>query len=59
MCTVSDCSDGDVRLTGGNSSSGTVELCQDNSYGSVCDHGWDIINAGVVCGQLGFSFSSK
>ncbi len=55
----SDCTNGEVRLMEGNSSSGRVEICYDNSYGSVCDNQWDIINAGVVCRQLGFSFSSK
>ena len=56
---MSVCSNGDVRLTGGNSSSGRVEICYDNTYSSVCDTDWDIINAGVVCRQLGFRFSSK
>ena len=53
------CTNGDVRLMNGSSSSGRVEICYNNSYGSVCDNQWDIINAGVVCKQLGFSFSSN
>lgn len=53
------CSDGDVQLTNGTDRTGRVEICSNNSYGSVCDTGWGIINAGVVCRQLGFRFSSK
>ena len=43
----------------GTDRTGRVEVCYSNSYGSVCDNGWDIINAGVVCRQLGFKFSSE
>lgn len=53
------CSDGNVHLVNGTNRSGGVEVCYNNSYGSVCDTDWDIINAGVVCRQLGFTFSSK
>jgi len=42
-----------------NGSSGRVEVCYNDSYGSVCDNGWGIINAGVVCRKLGFPFSSE
>lgn len=57
ICIV--CCDGDVRLRNGTDSSGRVEVCYNNSYGSVCDSGWGIISAGVVCRQLGYSFSSE
>ena len=53
------CSNGNVRLMNGTASSGRVEVCYNNSYGSVCDDQWGVINAGVVCRQLGYSFSSK
>lgn len=49
------CENGDVRLMNGSQSSvgsGRVEVCINNSYGSVCDDRWDERDARVVCMQL-------
>ena len=54
-----DCRDGDILLYDGstlspNHSNGTVLVCLDNVYGTVCDDFWDPLEATVVCTQLGF-----
>lgn len=45
-----------MRLVGGASAyEGRVEVCKDNSYGTVCDDfTWGDAEARIVCGQLGF-----
>ena len=50
----SDCTDGDIRLTGGIESEGRVEICYHNQWGTICDYNWNIFDAQVVCHQLGY-----
>ena len=50
------CNDGDIRLQGGsNALEGRVEICNSQTWGTVCDDLWDSIDAGVACVQLGYS----
>ena len=44
-----------MRLFGGElESEGTIEICQNERWGTVCDDFWDSVDAGVVCRQLGY-----
>ena len=54
-----ECRDGDILLYNGTTlstehSNGTVLVCYDNEYGTVCDDFWDTLDAMVVCTHLGF-----
>ena len=48
--------EGAIRLiNGSNATEGTVEVCNGTRYGTVCDDHWDVVDARVVCRQLGYS----
>ena len=52
---VQACYDGDVRLIGGATSrEGIVEICNGGAWGTVCENGWHVNDAKVVCRHLGY-----
>ena len=54
--TYTGCPEGDIRLLNGRTSQeGRIEICKNNTWGTVCDSGWHYSDAQVVCRQLGFS----
>ena len=43
-------------LAGGQyESEGTIQICIDDVWGTVCDDLWDQTDAGVVCNVLGYT----
>ena len=54
------CIDGSVRITGTNLDYiGSVQVCINSTWGTICEEEWDDADASVVCNQLGFSSYGK
>ena len=45
---------GALRLTGGNNSTGRLEINLDGNWGSVCSRNFGMLDGHVACRQLGF-----
>ncbi|XP_015590101.1 uncharacterized protein LOC107265302 isoform X3 [Cephus cinctus] len=57
-CTLEEL-DYDIRLSGtSNSHEGRIEVKVHGEWGQVCDDGFGMINAGVVCRELGFELGA-
>ena len=60
QCAENCTSEGSLRLVGGQiDSQGTVQICIDGVWGTVCDDIWGTSDAQVVCRQLGFGINGK
>ena len=56
MCDINleQCPAGEIRLQDGTSTSGRVEICFFNEWGTICNFQWDAFDAQVACRQLGY-----
>ena len=52
------CNNGNLRLAGSTvPSQGRVELCWNETWGTICDELWSTNDANVACRQLGYAAS--
>ncbi len=52
--------EGDVRLVNGSDlTEGRPEVCIGEEWRTICDQGWSLNDANILCGQLGFAAGGK
>ena len=52
-------SEGEIRLRGGTEKEGRVEMCLNNTWGTLCSNSWSDTEVAVACQQLGHASSCK
>ena len=56
ICSPVICNDTDIRLVGGSDQyEGRVEICYNETWGTICDGSWSTNDANVACRQLGYA----
>lgn len=54
---LSKCTFGDIRLIDGTEeTNGRVEICIGGYWGTICDEEFDVLDAQIVCKQLGYPY---
>ena len=57
---MTGCPEGKARLVGGAfDQEGRVEVCSNGVWISICQSGWNAIDAYVLCNQLGYTGTSE
>ena len=57
---MTGCPEGKARLVGGSfEQEGRVEVCSNGVWISICQSGWNAIDAYVLCNQLGYTGTSE
>ena len=55
----STCTQDDIRIQGGTSTEGRVEICHRRMWYTICDDLWEPSDAVVACRQLGLPNSGN
>ncbi len=57
---AANCANGSLRLVNGSvRSSGRVEICMQQQWGTICDDNWGVAESAVICRQLNLPSEGK